>query len=392
MLVQIETHAIQAADDDIVIGADQPAILDKNGAGRAAEPILLDRIARVETVRIAGIGDDPEIGRADRHGIATAQTGAPDRRDIEIALQQRCFCVDQAGADILQIFIGEGGAALNTRTAVERGLQDIGDVACAIVKTGPVGRAAIIGIAKLAGGFRVDADAQTGGQEILFRQGCGGKVDDAAAKFSGIVDRIAFLHRCAGQNARREQVQRNDALERLGRGQGRAVQQGLRIAIAQTADIDEAAIVDRQAGHALQRAGDIAVALAGNIFGGQHGNDGRGAARLVGNETALDDNLVPQTACAGCTDIGAIPVIPVHGLIDGAVLIRGLVIGLGRLGNIFTDGRQDLRRRLRECGGTAKRGGDQKPCHDRCSDHRFVLYFAWKEGGGPSGPPPPKAP
>ena len=98
------------------------------------------------------------------------------------------------------------------------------------------------------------------------RHRLGGEVDHAAAEFAGIVHRIALLDQRRGDHAGREQVERDDAAQRLGARQRRAVEQRERIAVAEAADVDEAGADHAEAGDAAERAGDVAFAGAGDLL------------------------------------------------------------------------------------------------------------------------------
>ncbi len=168
-------------------------------------------------------------------------------------------------------------------------------------------------------------------EEGLARHGGGGEVDHAAAEFAGIIDRIALLDERRGDHAGRENVERDDAPERLRAGQRQTVEQRERITIAQAAHEDEAVADHGKAGDALQRAGDVAFAGAGDIRAGEDRDHLR----------RLPDDAV-RAARAGDDDVGAR-----RGdlnVLAGIVLRRGRV-GLGLI--LSRRRRGGLRHRLR---------------------------------------------
>src|SRR3546814_15752467 len=68
------------------------------------------------------------------------------------------------------------------------------NVARAVVESGPVTGAAIIGIAELVRRLAIPADAARQRHKRFARARRGGQVDDAAAEFAGKIRRIAFLN------------------------------------------------------------------------------------------------------------------------------------------------------------------------------------------------------
>src|SRR5690606_29912924 len=110
-------------------------------------------------------------------------------------------------------------------------------------------------------------------QEALARDGVGGEIDHAGPDFAGIVHRVALLAERRGGDAAGGEVERNDALERLGAGQRQAVQQRERIAGAEAADVDLGAADQREAGDTAERAGDVAFARPRDLGGGEDAED-----------------------------------------------------------------------------------------------------------------------
>src|SRR3546814_10397017 len=110
-----------------------------------------------------------------------------------------------------------------------------------VIEAVPVGSAAIIGIAELVRRLAVPADAAREGQEGLARACLGRQIDYAAAEFAGEIRRIAFLDERRIDDVRGEDVEREDALQRVGAGPRRAVEQRERIQVAEATDEEEAA-------------------------------------------------------------------------------------------------------------------------------------------------------
>src|SRR3546814_1170518 len=80
----------------------------------------------------------------------------------------------------------------------------------------------------------IPADAARQRHKRFARARLGGQVDDAAAEFAGKIRRIAFLNEGRIDDVGRKDVERDDALQRLGAGQRRAVEQRERIAVARS--------------------------------------------------------------------------------------------------------------------------------------------------------------
>src|SRR3546814_12214531 len=92
-----------------------------------------------------------------------------------VPLEQARFRIDELHLDRLQIVEAEIGALEDRLAAGEGGFQERRDVAGAVVESGPIGVAAIIGIAELVRRLAVPADAARKGQEIG-RPACRGRV------------------------------------------------------------------------------------------------------------------------------------------------------------------------------------------------------------------------
>ena len=227
-----------------------------------------------------------------------------------------------------------------------RGVADeIGHAARALVEAQPVGLAAEIGIAEFARRRRVGRDRPADRHEVLVGNRLGGEVDDAAAEFARIVDRIGLLDERGPDDRGREDVERHRAAQRLGARQGRTVEQRRGIAIAEAADIDEAAAHDAEAGDASQRAGDIALARARDVLARQHRHHLRGGAHDV-RDMAPDHD-----------DVGHVHVHARRGDLGG--LLLRLRIGGGRRGRrlprrLGERGRRDELRRQEKKRGVSK--------------------------------------
>ena len=166
-----------------------------------------------------------------------------------------------------------------------------GVVARTVVETRPVCFGPVIAVARLKRRRGVAAEAAADGYEALVRHRARGEVDHTAAEFAGIVCRIGLLHQRRCQHVGREDVERDDAAERLGARQRQAVEHRQRIAIAETADVDEAGPLDRQTGHAAKCAGDVALTGARDLLGGEHRKNLSGIARGVAADPAGDHDL-----------------------------------------------------------------------------------------------------
>ena len=252
VLADFEPETEQAVHDDAVVGDD--AVIARL---RIARQILLDRrllqrITGAPLVADPGSRDDAEFATGELDRGAAGDARRPVDRNMIILLQQRRLGVDQFHLDRLEVGRREIGAFEDRLAAGERSLEQRRNVAGAVVETGPVGVAAIIGIAKLVRRLAVPADPAAEGQEGFARDRLGREVDHAAAEFAGEICRIALLDERRIDDVRREDVERHNTLQRFGAGQRQTVQQCERVTIAKAANIDKAAADDRQAGDALE--------------------------------------------------------------------------------------------------------------------------------------------
>ena len=266
---EFQAHADQRVGDDAVVGNDAFVIgfqLRQVGGRRG----LLDRIAVAPLVAEARRGDQPQrrvIAHLDRG--ASADGGAEVDRQVMHPLQGGAAEAHHLAGDLLAV----------DRQIVDRAAtgEEIGQrrrhIAAAVVEAGPVAARTEIAVAEVAGGLRIAANAGADRQVAFLGHRRGGEVDHAAAEFAGEVGRIALLHQRRCDHVGREDVQRHHAAQRFGAGQRRTVEQRQRIAIAKPAHIDEPAADHAEAGHAAQRAGDVAFTRAGDFGGGQDRDD-----------------------------------------------------------------------------------------------------------------------
>ena len=248
--------------------------------------------------------------------------------DRQVALlEQDEVRIVELAKDALQVDI----VVADTRTAVEEALQRvvIGNLAATVIETGPVVVAAIICVARTEGRLAIAADRSGHGDEAFGRDGAGGQIDHAAAEFAGEVRGIGLLDQARCDNAGREDVERHHAAERLRGGQGEAVEQGERIAIAKAADIDETVALGRQAGHAAERTRDIALARAGDAFCIEDGDDLAGRAGHVALAATSDDDRTARNRNVGLGlffDVGNVARNGIVCVVDivGQLLVRHL--------------------------------------------------------------------
>uniref|UniRef100_A0A0N4ZLJ2 NAD-specific glutamate dehydrogenase n=1 Tax=Parastrongyloides trichosuri TaxID=131310 RepID=A0A0N4ZLJ2_PARTI len=258
--------------------------------------LFLDRLTGAPGVVVAGDGDDAQVADLGRRAEAARQfQAAVDGRLLTLHQAQRR--IDQRAAHRLH-FRGREVGQVDLLARAESHVDGAWDLAGVVVEAGPIGIRAVVDEIVARGGLSVAADADLEGQEGLGRGVHGAQVDDPAAELARIVGGIGLLNRHARQDAGGEQVQRHHALQRLGAGQRRAVQQGRGIALAQAAHIDEAAIDDRQAGHAGQGGGGGGIAGALQVLGGQESSH-FGALTVLLRDVAAQDDDVAQLGGRG---------------------------------------------------------------------------------------------
>ena len=347
MLADLEAETEQAVHQHAIVGHEFAAVAVEIEI--LAQRSLLGDEAVAPLVADRGGGDHAELAVAEHveAGPGSYSGGEIDRQ-AAIALQQDEVGIAEFEQDRFLVDFG----IVDRPPAVEIALQLRANGAPPVVEAEPVVAGAEIGVADPAGGFGVAADAAADLDEAFLRDGASGQIDHAAAEFAGIVGRIGLLHEAGSDDAGREDVERNHAAQRLRGGQGQAVKQGQRIAVAQAAHEDEAVADRGQAGDASQCAGDIAFAGSRDAGGVEDGDDLRRSATDILAPAARDDD-----GAAGDGDFGLFVLLLLRGVVDTLHLLRLQRIGCGILfcGDALCPGA------LREsCAGYAKRGGEQE--------------------------------
>ena len=208
---------------------------------------------------------------------ATSQRARKIRLNPVDGLYHAVARVEELFGDIPAIHV----AGAETFATGEEGSQRGRRVANAAVVAGPVHLAAVVVIPELPGGFRIAADAESQLQERRLRYCQRGQVDDAATEFTGEVRRERLLHQRRGNDVRGKQIERHSATQWLGTRQRQSIQQCLRVAVAETAYIDETAAGHAQASHSGERAGDVAITSTLQVFRRQNRNHFGGSALHV---------------------------------------------------------------------------------------------------------------
>ena len=144
---KLEAEAEQAVHDDAVVGDNAVVTRLRIARQILVQRGLLERVARAPLVADSSGGDDAKFAVGQGYGRAAGNPRRPVDRDMVILLEQRRFGIDQFHLDRFQIVLREIGAFQDRFAAVQRGLQQRRNVARAVVESGPVGVAAIIGIA-----------------------------------------------------------------------------------------------------------------------------------------------------------------------------------------------------------------------------------------------------
>ena len=229
-------------------------------------------------------------------GAAARHVAAPVHRDIVVAEDHVGFGVGQGRGDVLQLAQREIATHGQRLTSVLAGLNAGGQTTGAVIIAGPVLASARIYITELAGGGGVGANAAAHREEGFLGHGPGRQVDDAAAEFAGEIDRIAFLHNRRSQYRGREQIERHHAAQRIRRRDRQAVQQRQRVTLTQTTHIDITAANNRQAGDALQGAGDVAFTRTRDVGLAQHRHHFAAQPHGVGDATADNDDFAAAAA------------------------------------------------------------------------------------------------
>ena len=221
--------------------------------------------------------------------------------------------------DPLQL-LGTDVGAVDGHTPAEGDGERDGNVACAVIKAGEVGARSEIDQALVARGLGVSTERGRHREEGIVGRVNGAQVDHPAAELARKIDRIGFLDGDAFEDAGGKEVQRHDALQGLRARERRTVQQGGGIAFAKAADVDEAALDDRQTCHAGQGTGGAAVAGPLEVLGREEGRN-LGAFAVGFRDIAAENDDLVQFA-------GRFRLV-----LGGRILIGGhLGGGLGRRG------------------------------------------------------------
>ena len=302
VLVELDAEGAQGVEGVFLFGALETA----------------SRRVRQAAGAVAGFGADLVVDAAVdlegvAHALAVADLIAVVERD-EAAQAHAVRQVDDLGArqveaEVRQVLVAVDRPDVAQRTArrlqhgrvVGEGLQrgvdgdELGQVQTVVGDADVRQLAARIPVeAFLAGRFRLGADRGAEGQEAFIGNGARRQGDQTAAELARILGRIGLLDLGVRDQRGREQVQGHHALQRLGAGQGRAVQHDAGIAIAQAAHIDIAVADDGQAGDAGQGLADLRVARALDVFLGQDVGDRRGLALHVRHEAAAHDDVLDR--------------------------------------------------------------------------------------------------
>ena len=273
VFADLQPETEQSVQEDAVVGDEIGEIGPQFEIG--VDRGLLRDAAIAPFVAERGGGDHADAARVAEIGAGAHGDAAREVRGRPVGLlQQDAVRIAELGQDRLAVDAGIADA----RTAVEEALQRRNDVAAAIVEAEPVILRAVIGVALGEGGLLVPADPCGQRDEAFVGDRLGRQIDDAAAEFAGEIRGIGLLHQAGGDDIGRKDVERDDAAQRLGRGQREAVQERQRIAIAEPADIDEAVAHGRKPGHAAQGAGDVAFARSCDGLGGEDRDNLRGIA------------------------------------------------------------------------------------------------------------------
>ena len=227
-----------------VVGADAAVVLvDDRQVGAAGG--LLDVVARAPGVAESGRTDqaDARIIVTDRPGVAGAHVCRPVEGHAVDPLHQRVLRRDQSLGDLAGIHVAGAHGLAAGEEARERGRQ----VAQARVVARPVVLAAVVVVAEIARGLGVAAHADARREERRLRRRQRGQIDHAATEFAGEARRIGLLHQRRCNDIGREQVERDRAAHRLRTRQRRAVEQRQRVAVAETANVDESVADHAQA-------------------------------------------------------------------------------------------------------------------------------------------------
>ena len=223
-VVRDQRQAAEEVQLDVVLVRLECLAGDGHEDGTGELRLLLHAVPGRPAVAVAGHADHTEGAEAAVGLEPTGEIKAEIHRR-RIALQETQGRVDQGVADPLELKVAEIGA-VDRNALCEGESQSVRDIARPVVEAGEVGARAEIDQALVTGRLCVGADRRRHREEGIVGRIDGAQVDHAAAELAREIHRIGFLDGDAFEDAGGEQVQRHDPLQRLGAGQGRAVQQG----------------------------------------------------------------------------------------------------------------------------------------------------------------------
>ena len=151
-----------------------------------------------------------------------------------------------------------------------------------------------MGVPEVSGRLSVAAQPEAELEERLAWHSQRREIDQTTAKLAREVRRVALLDDRRRDDIGREQIERHGAAQRLRTRQRQTVQEGLRVTVAETADIDEAVAADAEARHAAQSACDVALTRPGDVRGRQDREDLVSSLLDVAVTTADDDDLTDR--------------------------------------------------------------------------------------------------
>ena len=135
---------------------------------------------RQRSCSVAAADDHAELAVADVQRVAGRERAGEVGRHVIVALDDRVAAVDQLAGDRLGVDV----ARADPLAAGEEARQRRRDVALAVVEAGPVGLAAVVGVAELEGGLGVPRAADADREEGFVGRRLGGEVDHAAAELA----------------------------------------------------------------------------------------------------------------------------------------------------------------------------------------------------------------
>ena len=151
-----------------------------------------------------------------------------------------------------------------------------------------------MGVSEVSGRLSVAAQPEAELEERLAWHSQRREIDQTTAKLAREVRRVALLDNRRRDDIGREQIERHGAAQWLRTRQRQTVQEGLRVTVAETADIDEAVAADAEARYAAQSACDVALTRPGDVGGRQHREDLVSSLLDVAVTTTDDDDLTDR--------------------------------------------------------------------------------------------------